>query len=402
LRVLLVKLSSLGDVIHTLPVVHDLQQAIEGVVIDWVVEPAFADLLSMHPGLTRIIPFSLRQWRRERFNAHARSQMRKFWLELTLVRYDCVIDLQGLSKSALVSRLARLTPKGVRYAMANRTRGSSYEPLTRWLADQAIELNPDLHALERARWLCAKSLNYAFTAEIEYGLVVPPLVQSSPPRQRQPEDVEISSAQIQTQTQTIAPAPVVFLMGTSRADKTWPLSSWIELGKRFNAQGLEVCLVHGNEHELHHCQLVAQQLSQAVIWPRGSLVELAQRLIQTQGSVGVDSGPSHLCVALNLVHVQIYRFDTAWRTAPMGTRAPSGGHFLPTQYTQHAVLQLHPSVDTLSLKPSTPEANESFDSEQVDEVWTTWLQCRAAQRSTAWPTDPQGAKAVLNQGEPSA
>ena len=95
---LLVKLSSLGDVIHTLPVVQDLHQALPGIEIDWVVEPAFASVLEMHPGLSRIIPCALRQWRRARFNAKARLQMREFWTQLTQVRYDCVFDLQGLSK----------------------------------------------------------------------------------------------------------------------------------------------------------------------------------------------------------------------------------------------------------------------------------------------------------------
>ena len=165
-------------------------------------------------------------------------------------------------------------------------------------------------------------------------------------------------------------------MGTSRADKTWPEDHWVELARRFNASGLEVCLVHGSESELQSCQRVAQQVSRAVIWPRCTLVELAQRLEQTVGSVGVDSGPSHLSVALDLVHVQIYRFDTAWRTGPM---AQSHGAY------QHSVLQLHGAK---SLGDPTLAVNDQTSSwvQEVDEVWRTWGMCSAAktQRSVHW------------------
>ncbi len=366
MRVLLVKLSSLGDVIHTLPVVQDLRQALPGIEIDWVVEPAFASVLEMHPGLSRIIPCALRQWRRARFNAKARLQMREFWTQLTQVRYDCVFDLQGLSKSAVVARLAKLTPAGVRYAMANRTLGSSYEPLTRWLADRAIVLKPQLHALERSRWLCAKALGYSFSSEVDFGLVVPPVARG----------LALANAELDLSPSTSASPKVAFLMGTSRADKTWPEDHWVELARRFNASGLEVCLVHGSESELQSCQRVAQQVSRAVIWPRCTLVELAQRLEQTVGSVGVDSGPSHLSVALDLVHVQIYRFDTAWRTGPM---AQSHGAY------QHSVLQLHGAK---SLGDPTLAINDQTSSwiQEVDEVWRTWGMCCAAktQRSVHW------------------
>jgi len=361
LRVLLVKLSSLGDVIHTLPVVQDLHRAYPGIEIDWVVEPAFAGVLHMHPGLRRIIPCAFRDWRRARFNAKARTQMREFWSQLRQESYDSVIDLQGLSKSALVARLAKVSPQGVRFAMANRTWGSSYEPLTRWLADQSIALNPNLHALQRARWLCAKALHYDLAQDMDCGLVVPPAAQAL--------DARLSSSAL---GETVP--KVVFLMGTSRADKTWAETHWIELGQRFNASGVEVCLVHGSEHERQACEHIAAALELAVIWPRSTLVELAQGMVQTQGSVGVDSGLSHLSVALGLVHVQIYRFDTAWRTGPLGCAY------------QQSVFQAHEGADlkglTVNVEPMPLEPDvPGIQASRVDEVWRTWLACLAAK---AW------------------
>ena len=353
MRVLLVKLSSLGDVIHTLPVVHDLHQAFPGIEIDWVVEPSFASVLQMHPGLRRIVPCALREWRRARFNATARAQMRAFWTLLRQECYDAVFDLQGLSKSALVARAAKLSPQGVRFAMANRTLGSSYEPLTRWLAQQSIALNPRLSALQRARHLCAQALHYNLPGVANHGLVVPRALAFSK------DSADASPIATPGLPQTPA-RRVAFLMGTSRADKTWPLSHWVELGERFNASGFEVGLVHGSPSELEQCERVAAQLVRATIWPRSSLMELAQGLMQTVGAVGVDSGLSHLAVALDLVHVQIYRFDTAWRTGP-----------LDCAY-QRSVFQ--------------PQALQHLPSVAVDEVWLTWCQCLAAKAASALST----------------
>ena len=370
MRVLLVKLSSLGDVIHTLPVVQDLHRAFPGIEIDWVVEPSFAGVLEMHPGLSRIIPCSLRRWRRERFNAQARREMREFWAQLTQERYDGVFDLQGLSKSAVVAKLAKLTKGGARYAMANRTLGSSYEPVTRWLCDRSIELPLEVHALERARLMCAKALGYSFSPDVDFGLVVPSGGEELTQKYLVP-------AQSETQSETHnkahkEPEQVAFLMGTSRADKCWPLEHWVSLGQRLNSRGVEICLVHGSEAELETCQAVAQQLGSVQIWPRCTLVELAQRLQTTVGSVGVDSGPSHLSVALQMVHVQIYRFDTAWRTGPMATWGRA---------YQQSVLQLHGPNEWVH----TTESGGQETSSQVDpvgEVLHVWDHCCAAKAST--------------------
>ena len=383
MRVLLVKLSSLGDVIHTLPVVHDLHQAFPGIEIDWVVEPSFASVLQMHPGLRRIVPCALREWRRARFNATARAQMRAFWSLLRQESYDAVFDLQGLSKSALVARVAKLSPQGVRFAMANRTLGSSYEPLTRWLAQQSIALNPRLHALQRARQLCAQALHYNLPGVSSYGLVV----------SRANARAHTSAAASPGFPQTLE-RRVAFLMGTSRSDKTWPLSHWVELGERFNASGFEVCFVHGSQSELEQCERVAAQLVRATIWPRSTLIELAQGLMQAVGAVGVDSGLSHLSVALDLVHVQIYRFDTAWRTGPLDC-AYQRSVFQPQVCSQASrqvtscegeaaenAHQSHPAHQA----HQAHKASQRLPSVAVDEVWLTWCQCLDAKAASALST----------------
>ena len=161
MRILLVKLSSLGDVVHTLPVVQDILTVMPDAQIDWVVEKAFTPLLTQVKGLNRIIPCELRCWRKSFWAAQTRQAWRAFQADLQTDSYDAVIDLQGLTKSAVVARLARLAAQGKRYAMANQTDGSGYEAPTRWVADVAIALEPHVHAVARGRLLAAKVLGYS-------------------------------------------------------------------------------------------------------------------------------------------------------------------------------------------------------------------------------------------------
>ena len=302
MKILLVKLSSLGDVVHTMPVVQDILAAMPDAQIDWVVEKSFAPLLSISAGLHRVIPCEIRRWRRAVLSATTRREWRAFKAQLQLDAYDAVIDLQGLTKSAVVSRLARLAPHGKRFAMANQTEGSGYEAPTRWVADVALQMQPHIHAVQRSRELAAAALGYLPGSNPYFGLNTP----------------VAQSIRLQVAIKNIA-----FVHGTSRIDKEWPRQNWVELGARLVALGYRIVLVHGNANELATSQAIGQQLGAAhcVVWPLLALDELTRQLAQCAGVIGVDSGVSHIAVALGLPHVQIYNFDTAWRTGPASCEA---------------------------------------------------------------------------------
>lgn len=304
MNVLIVKLSSLGDVVHTLPVVHDIRSAFPGARIDWVVERAFAPLVARCEGVGCVIPSELRKWRKAPLARETRAQWREFRRELHAAHYDAVIDLQGLTKSALVAHMAHLAAGGRRFAMANRTEGASYEAPTRWVADVAIRIAPQTAALQRAREVCAQALGYALEGPPRFGLV------------------RAGAAHDKT---------IVLVHGTSRADKCWPEEHWIDLGRRLLADGHAIALPHGNDEEEARSRRVAQALgAQAQVWPRLSLDALTDRMAATAGVIGVDSGLSHIAVALDLPHVQIYNFDTAWRTGPVDTPRQRAVYAQPT------------------------------------------------------------------------
>lgn len=288
MRVLIVKLSSLGDVVHAMPVLHDIRQAYPGALIDWVVEPAFAPLVRGADGVNEVIECALRRWRRTWWRGAVRQEWRDFRAILQRVRYDAILDLQGLTKSAIVASLAN----GRSHGLANKTEGSSYEFPARWLIDNAIRIKPRIHALDRSRELAASALDYQFKGPPRFGLRrVQPLPSCSP--------------------------TVVLVHGSSRADKLWPESSWIELGTRLSNQGWRIALPQIGGTEGDRARRIGDALGACVdVWTEMPLVDLVARMSMTQGVIGVDSGLSHIAVALGLPHVQIYNFPTAWRTGP--------------------------------------------------------------------------------------
>ncbi len=304
LKILLVKLSSLGDVVHAMPAVQDLRAVLPGVRIDWVVERNFADVVRRCAGVRRIIAVDLRLWRHQWWSAQTRAQWRAFKAELQSESYDAVIDLQGLTKSALVSRLAQVHPGGRRIAMGNATQGSSYEAPTRWVADTVVPMPVDIHAIQRSRLLCARAMGYEVPLELAYGMA---------------GRTGALQADLDVGVHIVPPTsrPCVALVhGSSRRDKQWPLSHWLELGQRLNEQGYTLALPHGNATEEREAEALATQLEHVIVWPRLDLDAMVDALNTCVGVIGVDSGLSHLAVALDLINVQIYNFNTAWRTGP--------------------------------------------------------------------------------------
>lgn len=307
MKVLIVKLSSLGDVLHTLPVVHDIKTALPNAQIDWVVERSFAGVVRRCCGVNKVITCELRKWRKSPFSGETKNAWRAFTSDLQFEKYDAVIDLQGLTKSAAVAWLAKLSLSGKRYAMANRTEGSSYEAPTRWVADVAIRTEPHIHAVQRARELCAKALGYQISLvqqkNILFGLLAGVFIDSNA-------------------MNNIAKM-VVFAHGSSREDKLWPIDNWVELGLRLHEEGLGVAIVHGSDEEKLRSEKIAKELIKSQVevsvLPRLGLDALLDVLGSSAGVVGVDSGLSHMAVALDLPHVQIYNFDTAWRTGPVAS-----------------------------------------------------------------------------------
>lgn len=279
-RILFVKTSSLGDVVHNCPAVSDAAHAIPGAEIDWVVEEPFAPVAAMHSRVRRVIPVAVRRWRSALWNPAVWREMRDVRRAIAAERYDVVIDTQSLLKSALITSWAR----GPRHGL---DRASAREPLAALFYDHRHAVARELHAVERNRRLAAAALGYS-PAALDYGLK------------------KISSGR---------EAATVFLTMTSRVDKLWPEERWIELGR---ALGAPVVLPWGTEAERLRGERIARALPNGFVLPRQTIDGLASLFSGSRAVVGVDTGLTHLAAALGARTIGIYCGSDPARTGIHG------------------------------------------------------------------------------------
>ena len=275
-NILLIKTSSLGDVVHNLPVVSDIRVRFPGAVVDWVVEEAYRDIVGMHPGVRRVIPVALRRWRANLFNPSSWREFRRFRHALSAMRYDCVIDTQGLIKSALLGRIA----DGTRHGYAG---SSARESFAARFYDARHAVARNLHAVVRNRRLAASSLDYDVPAMLDYGVRVP---EGEPPPVTRPY--------------------CVLLHSTSRVDKLWPEASWQHLCGELARRSFASVLPWGGAEEHRRSERIAKNCAMAMAPPALSILQMARLLAGARAVVGVDTGLTHLSAALDRPVVALY------------------------------------------------------------------------------------------------
>ena len=277
MRVLVVKMSSLGDVIHTLPALTDAVRAIPGIRFDWVVEEAFAEIPGWHPAVDKVIPVALRRWRKSPIQSFTGPEWKRFKAGLRKQHYDAVIDAQGLMKSALIARLV----KAPRYGLDKK---SAREPLAARTYHNPIAVSRGLHAVERIRLLFAEALKYPLpNGRGDYGV----------------------RAKL-TGGRDKKAAGLLFFHATARTEKLWPESHWIQLARLAAEHNHPVWLPWGNEPERARAERIAASEGNVQVLPRLDLLGLASMLMDVEGAVAVDTGLAHLSAALDVPTVSLY------------------------------------------------------------------------------------------------
>lgn len=279
-RFLLMKTSSLGDVLHNLAVVSDLQRVFPGAIVDWCVEAPFAEIPAWHHGIRHIIPVSIRRWRKQLFQ-------RDTWAEISLAlgalrseRYDAIIDTQGLVRSVLLGRIAHGPVYGQNWREAR-------ESLSGWLVNHPLPVPYALHAVERYRTIAATALGYADRLPelpLDFGL-----------NTRYP----------------LQPGNEVFLFtNTSRDKKLWPEDHWVTVGRALRDAGLVPVFTAGNDIEAARSQRIAAGIAEGSaageVLFRPSLTELTDRISKARLCLGVDTGFTHIACALTVPTIAIF------------------------------------------------------------------------------------------------
>lgn len=272
-------MSSMGDIIHTLPALTDACNAIPNLQFDWVVEEAFTEIPLWHKNVTRVIPIALRRWRKYPWQAIKNGEIKKFYQQLRSQHYDLIIDAQSSIKSAITTRLAL----GKRCGLDKK---SAREMPASLAYQQTYFIDRKQHAIQRIRQLFSQVLNYSLPNNLA--------------------DYAIDQTKLAPVTLNLPQRYVVFIHGTNWASKCWMEENWLSLLKEVTNAGFHVLLPWGNTEEKARAMRLAENNPMTHILPALTLAEIATILANAKATVSVDTGLSHLTAALNTPAITLY------------------------------------------------------------------------------------------------
>lgn len=291
MRVLFVKLTSMGDLIHALPALTDAARAIPGITFDWVIDNNFKEVAMWHPSVRNIIPTAHRKWRKNIWKFIKNGEIKQFLQTLRREKYDLVIDGQTSLKSFITMLLTRGTRCGP-------DKYSTREWIAHLAYQKTFPIDRNLHAIKRLRLLFAKALNYEYLDnQPDYGL---------------------ANYTFPELTIELPQSYVVFVHNASWQTKLYPEAYWQQLTGWANDQGLHVLLPWGNEAERQRAEKIARPFSKAKVLPFLSLSEQAAILKGSVGAICSDTGLSHLAAALDVPAVTIYGSTSTQLTGTTG------------------------------------------------------------------------------------
>ena len=286
-KILIVRTSSLGDLVHMLPAITDIHAAYPEAQIDWVVEESFAQIPTWHPAVHDVIPVAHRRWRKQWWSVQSKKERAAFKQRLIQTHYDVVLDMQALLKTVWITRLAQ----GVKHGLDWK---SAREPLCSLFYDVKHKVEFWQPAITRQRLLASLAFDYEYDSAPNYGL--------------------------QSITDTVKVEPIAMIMpSASRDDKLWPEKNWHQVFDFLQQHGLGLRLLAGNESEAKRAQALIAGRENAVVLPRMGLTEVAHELAKAQIMIGLDSGLTHLSAALERPTIGIYKASTPVRTPLVST-----------------------------------------------------------------------------------
>lgn len=326
--ILIVKTSSLGDVVHNMPAVTDLRRALPEARIDWLVEESYAPLVALHPAVDDVIPVSVRRWRKQPHRPETWREASNFVRSLRARSYDRVIDTQGLARSALLAVLAR----GHRHGY---DAGSIRERLAVPFYQSRHAVSRRLHAIDRNRHLVARAVGYEAAEDADYGLV----------RETVPEGRPYA----------------VLLHGTANAEKEWLEVHWVAVGRALQGATYEIVLPWGDNRERERSERLARALGSGARVPaREPLDQVACLLAGSALVVGLDTGLMHLAAALTVPTVAIFIASDPELTGPRGSgplAVIDGRNGSTGPAAVLAAIDRLVQASPRSISPSTPETN---------------------------------------------
>jgi heptosyltransferase-1 len=300
MRVLIIKLTSMGDLMHALPALTDAAEAIPGIEFDWVVDEAFAEVPQWHPAVKNVITTSHRRWKKSTWQTLTGGELRAFYQELNASDYDVVVDMQNNLKSALVSALRRGPVMGL-------DKDSCREKPAHLAYKYPINVNPQQHAVDRMRQILSQALDYPLPDKAaDYA--------ADFRRYSLPElDFELPEKYL------------IFVQNASWLSKMWPVKHWQRLVLLAQEAGFSVLLPSGNDAEYKRAKQIALVDEAAHALPRMALNNMAALMHRAAGAVCSDTGLAHLAAVAGTPALTIYGSTD---TALIGTYGKNQQHLV--------------------------------------------------------------------------
>lgn len=276
MKILLIKMSSMGDIFHTFPAISDIRKHFPDAQIDWVVEDSFKEIVDWHPAVNKVIPIHLRRWVKQR-NRTAWQEFKAWRRELRQENYDIVIDAQGLLKSAVIARCAKST------AIHGYDKHSAREAITHWFYKIQHQVDKEQHAVERSRQLVGKVLGYTPGEKLNFG-------------------INQNFTHIPKN-----PRKLIFIIGTSWVTKLWAADEWKALTQIALTANFAVEIIWGSPEEQAIADGIIASCPGATRPERRlSITNIAEKLVEAAGVTGLDTGFSHLAGALETPTIALY------------------------------------------------------------------------------------------------
>ena len=299
---LIVKTSSLGDIVHMLPALTDAASKVPDASFDWVTESGFSEIPAWHSNVDKVIQNSLRRWRKQLFKQSTWSEFGAFKRELKQTPYVKAIDSQGLIKSAIIARISQGETWGY-------DKHSIRDPYASRLYQRTVSVPYKEHAVTRNRLMLASSLGYSIDdLPLDYGIAGNNGFKEA--LKKLSEEMEIPSKFIMA------------LHGTSRKAKEWPVENWEKYIQEVGTLGYFVLFPWGNDEELARANYLSEKYENAITLPKSSLTTLSGLIEKSSAVIGMDTGLMHIAAALDKKGIGIYPV-----TEPKlsGALAPSDG-----------------------------------------------------------------------------
>lgn len=280
MKILLIKMSSMGDIFHTFPAISDIKKHFPAAEIDWVVEDSFKEIVAWHPQVHKMIPVNVRRWAKQR-DQQSWQEFKAWRTALRSEAYDYIIDAQGLLKSAVIAKCAKGKGRGI----DGYDKHSVREPITQWFYKRTHTVDKNQHAVERTRQLVGKVLGYTPEPKLNFG-------------------INQNFAHIKKDSRKL-----IFIIGTSWVTKLWATNEWQRLTQIAIDAGFKVEIIWGSNEEQAAADQIINSCPQATRpMQRLSITTIAEKLVEAAGVVGLDTGFSHLAGALetptlSLIHI---------------------------------------------------------------------------------------------------